>query len=105
MNAEFTGNSENDSENEISTVEAEMLEGAITLTAFGHAMTDYLLNNDDAFSAFCVFIEINGDENVARVREMLPLLHDTFADMCDRARKELVMSQIMTMFGSPASQS
>ncbi len=99
---EFTNSDDSNSEDQPTPV--DMLEQAAALTSFGHAMADYFLSNDDAFAGFCAFAGIESEEDTAHMREILPNVHDTFASLCDRARKELVMTQLMSMFGpAPAA--
>lgn len=101
---EFTSDGNESSSTEMPTP-VELLTSAAAVTSFGHAVADYLMSGDDPFNGFCAFLGINDDEgDVTHMREMLPAIHNTFAGMSARAQRDLILSQVMTMFGSPADQ-
>ncbi len=81
-----------DDDSEMPTI--TMMENAVSLAAFGHAMADYMMSDDAVFTAFCAFADVTGDD-VEGMRGTLPAVHDAFQTMGDQVARELYIMQLM----------
>ena len=96
---EFMNWPENDPENN-----AELMRSAFEVMVAGHAMADFILNNEDndkAFLAFCAFVECENDEDKARLRETMLATHDAFQMMASRAQAALMAQQFRSLLSMP----
>ena len=83
----------------------ELMQSAYRVTLAGHAMADYILNEENdgqAFRAFCDFLECENDEDRAVLRENINTAHDALQMMASRAQAALVMQQVRDIFPSTA---
>ena len=87
---------DDNSETETPLTPVQNLQAAVSLMNYGHAMTDFILRDEDTLQAFLAMLNVTG-EKADHMRVGLDLAHDTFAAMCARAQADLLMAQIIEM--------